>query len=179
MSTKSEFLFIFFFLVYTLLIVELYQCNLRAYLVQVDYEKSANTLDDVVQQQRDMYLPIGSALLALFARSPIKIQQDIYDKTVQRNTLFTYGPFGSYPEDVLRIMDSQGAVIISSADMERYRMQEDSTSVNKVAWIHMYFVEAILCQRKKILGATEDRNESNIYSTSEHYCASERTMALL
>ncbi len=45
-----------FWLVYALFILEIFSCNLRAYLVSKKYEKVANTLEELFEQERDWYL---------------------------------------------------------------------------------------------------------------------------
>ena len=56
-----------------------YECNLRAYLVSVDYEKPLDSEKDVLDMGRRLYLPRGqTSLLSIFRDSPTEVQsQDI------------------------------------------------------------------------------------------------------
>ena len=49
-----------------------YECNLRAYLMAVDFESVINSGRDIIELDRKVYFPIGAGFLPLFEGSPLE-----------------------------------------------------------------------------------------------------------
>ena len=77
-------------------LVASYECNLRAYLMQVPYQKAVNSEEDLLELGQDMYIPLGTPFKALFKDSPIESQQKLFQKTESAGHYF-YFESGSYP----------------------------------------------------------------------------------
>lgn len=43
-----------------------------------DFEKRLDSLEDIVEMDKDLHLPLGAPFLYLLKTSPLKIQQEIY-----------------------------------------------------------------------------------------------------
>ncbi len=62
---------------YTTFIMMAYECNLRAYLIKVDYEEFIDSDYDMWRSGRALYLPHNTAQLEFFLESPIAHQRDL------------------------------------------------------------------------------------------------------
>ena len=63
---------------FVFLILTSYNCNLRAYLMAIDYEAPIENEEDVINQGRVLNLPRGSPNIDLFKDSPVEVHQAIY-----------------------------------------------------------------------------------------------------
>ncbi len=67
-----------FWFIFVFLILTSYNCNLRAYLLAVDYEAPMENEEDLINQKRILNLPSGSANIDMFKDSPLEVHQKIY-----------------------------------------------------------------------------------------------------
>ena len=59
-----------FWLLYLLMLLSMYECNLRAYLVTVNTEPPIDSADDILSQGKRLFLPRGqTALISIFENS--------------------------------------------------------------------------------------------------------------
>ena len=54
-----------------------YECNLRAYLMSVDFERPVDTDQDMLDQKVKFYLPLGTPFLHTYLTSPIRAQREV------------------------------------------------------------------------------------------------------
>lgn len=77
-KVKSMWILTAFWLVFVFFINASFECNLRAYLMRTDFEKSVETMDDVLTMNKELHIPPGTIVMTLFSNSPIPVQQVHY-----------------------------------------------------------------------------------------------------
>lgn len=77
-----------FWLFFAFALHSIYSSNLNAYLVAIDYERAIDTEKDILHLERDLYLPLSSALYTAVATSPLAIHQTLLRGTLAANKLY-------------------------------------------------------------------------------------------
>ena len=86
------------------LILYFYECNLRAYLLKIDYEPAINTEEDILAQDRAFYLPIGAPFLNFICDSEKQTHKTICKRVKENNHMFQYER--GYPTKAFDIVSS-------------------------------------------------------------------------
>jgi hypothetical protein len=94
-------IFLIFWLLSANFIIFSYECNLRANIVKVAYEKPINTEQDVYDAGLELYLPLGTATGVHFRDSVVPIKQKLYKRAMERDTLFVYIN-GAMPQEIMK-----------------------------------------------------------------------------
>jgi hypothetical protein len=88
------------------MLIYFYECNLRANIVKVEYEKAIITEDDLYNAGRDLYIPFGSTVDSYYRLSVIPIKRKLYKRAVERSTLFPYVNGAMLMEDMTRLVET-------------------------------------------------------------------------
>ncbi len=78
-------IFMAFWLIYCFFILAAYECNLRAYLLSIDYEQPINDENDIINQGYKLFLPAGTGFPQLFLTSPNSQQRQLAETMKREN----------------------------------------------------------------------------------------------
>ena len=109
-----------FWSVFCLIISSAYTCNLRAFLVATDFEKSIDGPRDLLDSGIQFYLPEGTSLVESVRSSPFDDHQELFKLTQSKNTFFRISR-GWLPEDLEQEMLEKGGALIFPKDPVRMR----------------------------------------------------------
>lgn len=73
-------MFVGFWIITTLFLSSMYECNLRAYLMFTSYEKPIETEQDIVDRGMDLYLAFGTPFLDYYKESDMAIRRQFWSK---------------------------------------------------------------------------------------------------
>ncbi|TRY74921.1 hypothetical protein TCAL_07515, partial [Tigriopus californicus] len=90
-----------------------YECNLRAYLMSVDYEPVVNSEKDLLTMNKEIFLPVSTSFISMYQFSTLEIRQKIWNK-VETNNLF-YHPFEEFMTKTFeeKIIQRQASFLMS------------------------------------------------------------------
>ena len=77
---NTSFFLLSAWMAFVFIITSSYECNLRAYLMAVDFEPPIDSDADVLRLGRELYFPVGTPLKALYETSPSVVQRALSDK---------------------------------------------------------------------------------------------------
>ena len=103
-----------------------YECNLRAYLMQVPYEKAVNTEQDLLELGQDMFVPLGTPFKSLFKNSPISSQQELFKRAEAAESYF-YFQSGNIPEKVQNELRADRGVVVTSRESAILRFEKSGS----------------------------------------------------
>ena len=69
-----------FWMVFAFFVVQSYECNLRAYLIAVDYEDPINGNEDLLRTGHRLFLPRGTNFDGIYAVSPFEAGRKVYEQ---------------------------------------------------------------------------------------------------
>ncbi len=118
-------LFLLTWYIYTFFIQASYDCNLRAYLMQVDKEKPIDTAKDIIDQGRKVYFLSQFDFSAVYEALPgdtFKYEKQYARTTYANGYTYQYPKSGGRPERIQRLMIDEGIVILAAGShSQRFR----------------------------------------------------------
>lgn len=77
-------------LVYALFMSMAFECNLRAHLIKVDFEKPIDTEQDLIDSGKDWFIPQGTSAELMYKFSDAETRKILYQRAMERQTIVNY-----------------------------------------------------------------------------------------
>ena len=71
-----------FWLAFSFFVTSSYECNLRAYLLVTEYEPGIDSPEDVLYNDRAIWIPHGASTVTSLRLSNLEVHQKLYEKVI-------------------------------------------------------------------------------------------------
>ena len=93
---------------FVLVIQTSYECNLRAYLMKVDFETPVDSEQDLLDKGWKLWLPKGGVFEYMFIISPKEALRKVGHQVIDNEQFFFYDQQGLTPIDLEKRIISEG-----------------------------------------------------------------------